>query len=148
MTWYYPWGGLGQFFFAQNGSRIYPNMWAKFSCGPTVVSKKKGGGGTDRQTKISAALYSRSQSRPPCWLAMSVSIIHAEGPGQGKVNIRSKIWNIVKWLPICLILRPTFQGVQDKKNNQLLLLEKKLWAFESIGVGEFEQVHFLTNSTL
>ena len=39
----------------------------------------------------------------------------AIGPGQGKVNIRSKIWNIVKWLPICLILRPTFQGVQDNK---------------------------------
>ena len=39
-------------------------MWAKFGCGPTVVSKKKGGGvqtdrQADRQTKISAALYSR-----------------------------------------------------------------------------------------
>ena len=33
-------------------------------------------------------------------------------------------------------------------NNQLLLLEKKLLAFESIGVGENEQMHFLTNSTL
>ena len=38
-------------------------MWAKFGCGPTVVSKKGGGVQTDRQadrqTKISAALYSR-----------------------------------------------------------------------------------------
>ena len=41
-------------------------MCAKFGCGPTVVSEKKGGGGyrqtdrqADRQTKISAALYSR-----------------------------------------------------------------------------------------
>ena len=61
MTWYYPWGGLGQFFLAQNGSRIYPNMCAKFGCGPTVVSKKRGGTDrqTGRQTKISAALYSR-----------------------------------------------------------------------------------------
>ena len=33
-------------------------------------------------------------------------------------------------------------------NNQLSLLEKKLWAFESIGVGEREQMHFLTDSTL
>ena len=33
-------------------SRIYPNMCAKFGCGPTVVSNKKGGGykQTDRQT--------------------------------------------------------------------------------------------------
>ena len=38
------WGGV-----AQNESRIYPNMCAKFGCGATVVSKK-GGGGTDRQT--------------------------------------------------------------------------------------------------
>ena len=41
-------------------------MCAKFGCGPTVVSKKVGGGGyrqtdrqTDRQTKKTAALYSR-----------------------------------------------------------------------------------------
>ena len=51
MTRYYPSGGLGQFFLAQNGSRIYPNMWAKFGCGPKVVSKKGGGyRQTDRQT--------------------------------------------------------------------------------------------------
>ena len=37
-------------------------MCAKFGCGPTVVSKK-GGGGTDRQTET-AALYSRLRS--PC----------------------------------------------------------------------------------
>ena len=42
-------GGAGQFFFAEDESHIYPNMCAKFGCGPTVVSK--GGGGTDRQTK-------------------------------------------------------------------------------------------------
>ena len=49
---------MGQFFLAQNESRIYPNMCAKFGCGPTVVSKKKGGyRQADRQTKISAALY-------------------------------------------------------------------------------------------
>ena len=35
-------------FFAENESHIYPNMYAKFGCGPTVVSKR--GGGTDRQT--------------------------------------------------------------------------------------------------
>ena len=43
-----PWGGVGQFFLVENQSRIYPNMCAKFGCGPTVESK--GGGGTDRQT--------------------------------------------------------------------------------------------------
>ena len=40
--------GVGQFFLGESQSRIYPNMCAKFGCGPTVVSKKKGG--TDRQT--------------------------------------------------------------------------------------------------
>ena len=44
-----PRGGVGQFFLAENESHIYPNMCAKFGCGPTVVSKKEGG--TDRQTK-------------------------------------------------------------------------------------------------
>ena len=36
-------------------------MCAKFGCGPTVVSEKKGGEyrQTDRQTKKTAALYSR-----------------------------------------------------------------------------------------
>ena len=43
-----PLGWAGSIFLAQNESRIYPNMCAKFGCGPTVVSKKKGG--TDRQT--------------------------------------------------------------------------------------------------
>ena len=42
------WGGVGKIFLAQNESRIYPNMCAKFGCGPTVVSKKRGE--TDRQT--------------------------------------------------------------------------------------------------
>ena len=51
------WAG-SHFFLAENESHIYPNMCAKFGCGPTVVSKK-GGGGTDRQTKKTAALYSR-----------------------------------------------------------------------------------------
>ena len=44
------WGGVGKFFLAQNESRIYPNMCAKFGCGPTVVSEKRGGVQTDRQT--------------------------------------------------------------------------------------------------
>ena len=44
------WGGVGNFFLAQNESRIYPNMCAKFGCGPTVMSKKGGGVQTDRQT--------------------------------------------------------------------------------------------------
>ena len=57
---YYPCGEVGQFFLAENESHIYPNMCAKFGCGLTVVSIKKGG--TDRQTKKTAALYSRS----PC----------------------------------------------------------------------------------
>ena len=34
---------MGQFL-ADNESHIYPNMCAKFGCGPTVVSKKKWGG--------------------------------------------------------------------------------------------------------
>ena len=33
-----------------NESHIYPNMCAKFGCGPTVVSKRGGGVQTDRQT--------------------------------------------------------------------------------------------------
>ena len=46
-----PLGGVGQFFLGESQSRIYPNMCAKFGCGPTVVSKKRGGGvQTDRQT--------------------------------------------------------------------------------------------------
>ena len=53
---------MGQNLLAENESHIYPNMCAKFGCGPTVVSKKGRGGGTDRQTKISAALYSRYSS--------------------------------------------------------------------------------------
>ena len=45
------------FFIADNESHIYPNMCAKFGCGPTVVSEKKGGGvRTDRQREA-AALY-------------------------------------------------------------------------------------------
>ena len=45
---------------------MYPNMCAKFGCGPTVVSKK--GGGTDRQTKghcsfiVNDALYFQTGS--------------------------------------------------------------------------------------
>ena len=50
-----------------------------------------------------------------CFEIWMIFFHSASGPGQGKVNIRSKIWNIVKWLPICLILRPKFQGVQDNK---------------------------------
>ena len=34
-------------------------MCAKFGCGPRVVSKKGGGVQTERQTKKTAALYSR-----------------------------------------------------------------------------------------
>ena len=40
---------MGQILLAENESHIYPNMCAKFGCGPTVVSKKKGVQ-TDRQT--------------------------------------------------------------------------------------------------
>ena len=47
--------GSVNIFLAENESHIYPNMCATFGCGPTVVSKK-GGGGTDRQTET-AALY-------------------------------------------------------------------------------------------
>ena len=54
----------------------------------------------------------------------------------------------MKWLPIYLILKPTFQGVQDKKSNQLSPLGKKLWAFETVGVGERERMHFLIDSIL
>ncbi len=32
--------GLGQFFFGESQSRLYPHMRAKFGRGPTVVSKK------------------------------------------------------------------------------------------------------------
>ena len=40
---------MGQICLAENESRIYPNMYAKFGCGPTGGG---GGGGrqTDRQT--------------------------------------------------------------------------------------------------
>ena len=47
------WGGVGKFVLAENESRIYPNMCAKFVCGPTVVSKG-GGVQTDRQTDTAA----------------------------------------------------------------------------------------------
>ena len=53
---------MGPFFLGESQSRIYPNVCAKFGCGPMVVSKKRGGGGTDRQTdrqRDTAALYSR-----------------------------------------------------------------------------------------
>ena len=40
-------------FLGESQSRVYPNMCAKFGCGPTVVSKK-GGGGTDRQRDTAA----------------------------------------------------------------------------------------------
>ena len=56
-----PWGG--SIFLGESQSRIYPNMCAKFGCGPTIVSKK--GGGTDRETRDTAALYSRCR-RNPC----------------------------------------------------------------------------------
>ena len=52
------WGGVGQIFLAENESHVYRNMCAKFGCGPTVVSKKKGEVQTDRQ-RDTAALYSR-----------------------------------------------------------------------------------------
>ena len=38
--------GVGQFFLGESQSRVYPHMRAKFGRGPTVVSKKKGGGGS------------------------------------------------------------------------------------------------------
>ena len=44
-----PLGWVGQFFLGESQSRIYPNMCAKFGCGPTVLSKKWGIQ-TDRQT--------------------------------------------------------------------------------------------------
>ena len=40
---------MGQLFLGESQSRIYPHMRAKFGRGPTVVSKKKGGGSTDTQ---------------------------------------------------------------------------------------------------
>ena len=50
----------------ESQSRIYPNMCAKLGCGPTVVSKKWGGGvQTDRQ-RHTAALYSRHHSVCVC----------------------------------------------------------------------------------
>ena len=61
-----PWdpSGVGWvIFLAQNECRIYPNMCAKFGCGPTVVSKKRGVQ-TDRQTEKIAALYSRLAGYP------------------------------------------------------------------------------------
>ena len=56
MTWYYPWGGVGQLFLGGSQSRIYPNMCAQFGCGLTVVSKKGGYRQTDKQ-RDTAALY-------------------------------------------------------------------------------------------
>ena len=39
-------------FLAENESHIYPNMCAKFGCGPTVVVERRGGTDihTDKQT--------------------------------------------------------------------------------------------------
>ena len=51
------WGG--SICLGESQSRIYPRMCAKFGCGPTVVSKKRGIQ-TDRQ-RDTAALYSRSK---------------------------------------------------------------------------------------
>ena len=59
-------------------------MCAKFGCGPTVVSKK-GGGGTDRQTdrqadrqtKISATLYSRCGRNVCLRVSVCASYVHA-----------------------------------------------------------------------
>ena len=46
-----PLGWGGSFFLGESQSRIYPNMCAKFGCGPTVVSRRRwGGGGGYRQT--------------------------------------------------------------------------------------------------
>ena len=42
---------------------MYPNMCAKFGCGPRVVSKKRGVR-TVRQTNKTAALYSRPAGYP------------------------------------------------------------------------------------
>ena len=49
---------MSQICLAENESHIYPNICAKFGCGPTVVSKKKGGidRQTDRQTKAGTLL--------------------------------------------------------------------------------------------
>ena len=47
----FPLGWAGSIFLAENESRIYPNICAKFGCGPTVVSKKRGVQ-TDRQRKL------------------------------------------------------------------------------------------------
>ena len=41
---------MGQFLSGESQSRIYKNVCAKFGYDPTVVSKKMGGGGTERQT--------------------------------------------------------------------------------------------------
>ena len=38
-------------------SRIYPNMYAKFGCGPTVLSKKGGGVGYRQTDKVTLQLY-------------------------------------------------------------------------------------------
>ena len=53
-------GGEGRWvnFLDENESHIYPNMCAKFGCGPTVVSKKLGYRQTDRQRET-ADLYNR-----------------------------------------------------------------------------------------
>ena len=45
-------------------------MCAKFGCGPTVVSKKRGG--TDRQTKKTAALYSRCEYIFLCFIYLMI----------------------------------------------------------------------------
>ena len=34
---------MGQIYLGANESHIYPNMCAMFGCGPTVVSREKGG---------------------------------------------------------------------------------------------------------
>ena len=75
-----PLGWGGSIFLGESQSRIYPNMCAKFGCGPTVVSKKKGGRETqtDRQTdKGTLQLYIvDNNNTAPCLTHSSKQHVH------------------------------------------------------------------------
>ena len=56
-----PWGGVGQFCLGESQSHIIPHLRTKFGCGPTVVSKKRGG--THTYTHTHARTHARTHGR-------------------------------------------------------------------------------------
>ena len=59
------WGG--SFFLGEGQSRMYPNMCAKFGCGPTVVSKKRGYRQTDALILYGNLANIQHITQVTCW---------------------------------------------------------------------------------